>query len=434
MEHILYILKLFIPKHLFRALQPMYHSMLATLGAIRYSFPSRKIYVVGVTGTKGKSTVTELIAAILEEAGHTVALSNTIRFKVADDTEPNLYKMSTPGRFFMQRFLSRAVAEDCGFAILEITSEGAKLKRHKHIELDALVFTNLTPEHIQSHGSFENYRDAKLLLRDALISSKKTNRIVVSNKDDEHGKLFLEVPDSIRKLSFSLKQAEPYASNERGTLLTFEGKSIHSPLPGIFNIYNILAAATFARALGIQTSIIKRALEKLAIVKGRVERVEEGQKFGVIVDYAHTADSLEKLYKSFPDNDKICVLGNCGGGRDSAKRPIMAGIAEKYCREIILTNEDPYDEDPRDIITQMEQGFIEKKPEIIMDRRLAIRHALKHAKEHDIVLITGKGTDPYIMGPKGQKTPWSDEHVAREELRSLLSESKKNDTSSNGNI
>jgi UDP-N-acetylmuramoyl-L-alanyl-D-glutamate--2,6-diaminopimelate ligase len=434
MDRILRIIKKSIPKSVFQAFQPMYHGTLATLGAIRYRFPSRKLYIIGVTGTKGKSTVTELITAILEEAGHTVALSSTIRFKIANETEPNLHKMSMPGRFFMQRFLARAVAEDCGFAVIEMTSEGARQHRHKHIALDALVFTNLTPEHIESHGSFENYRDAKLSLRDALIASKKPRKVIVVNKDDEHANLFLEVPDDIQKQTFSIKQAEPYASNERGTLLTFEGKSIHSPLPGTFNIYNILAAATFARSIGIQLDVIKRAVEKLSVVKGRVERVEEGQRFGVLVDYAHTADSLEKLYRSFPDNGKICVLGNCGGGRDARKRPVMAQIAEKYCREVILTNEDPYDEDPRAIVAQMEEAMKEKKPEVIMDRRLAIRHALHRAMDHDIVFITGKGTDPYIMGPNGTNTPWSDERVAREELRRMLDETKEDNASSNGNI
>jgi UDP-N-acetylmuramoyl-L-alanyl-D-glutamate--2,6-diaminopimelate ligase len=428
MDRLLHYAKLVIPKRIFEFFQPCYHGTLAFLGAVRYFFPSRKIYVVAVTGTKGKSTVVELVAAILEEAGHTVALSNTIRFKVADESRPNLHKMSMPGRFFMQHFLREAVKEDCGFAVLEMTSEGAVQNRHKHIDLDALIFTNLTPEHIESHGSFEHYRDAKLRIRDALSHSKKKERVVVSNKDDEHGSLFLEVPENISKHTYSIKQAEPYTSNERGTLLTLEGTSIHSPLPGRFNIYNILAAATFARSLGIPMDVIKTAVEKLSIVKGRVERIEEGQRFGVIVDYAHTPDSLEKLYQSFDNQGKICVLGNCGGGRDSWKRPEMARLAEKYCREVVLTDEDPYDEDPDNIVKEMKDAFEEKTPEVIMDRRLAIRYALTRAGDQDIVLITGKGTDPYIMGPKGTKTPWSDEKVAREELQRLLDEPKEDNT------
>ncbi len=435
MEKILHILKLFIPKKIFKYIQPKYHSSLATLAAIRYNFPSKKIYVVGITGTKGKSTVSELVSAILEEAGHTTALSSTIHFKIADEIKPNMYKMSMPGRFFMQSFLSKAVNEDCGFAIIEMTSEGAKLNRHKHIEMDALIFTNLSPEHIESHGSFENYRDAKLLLRDALVSSKKENKVIIVNKDDKHGESFLDVPENINKKTYSIKQAEPYTTNDRGSLLTYEGVSIHSPLPGKFNIYNILAAITFTRSLGIHIDVIKKAIEKLSTVKGRVEKIDEGQSFSVIVDYAHTTDSLEKLYESFENHRKICVLGNCGGGRDKWKRPEMAKVAEKYCNEIILTNEDPYDEDPVQIINDMKKGMEEKTPEVIMDRRLAIHYALERANGHnDIVLITGKGTDPYIMEKGGKKTPWSDEKVTREELRKILNKPEKDDPGSDGNV
>ncbi len=427
MDTVIRTLRTIIPKRVFTALQPHYHGMLATLSAVWYRFPARKLYVVGVTGTKGKSTVTEIITAILEEAGYTVALSNSIRFKVADRSEPNLYKMSMPGRSFMQHFLSRAVAEDCAFAVIEMTSEGAKLNRHKHTEMDAFIFTNLSPEHIESHGSFEAYRDAKLSLRDSLIASSKSDKVVISNKDDEHGVMFMEVPDTIERRPFSLKQAEPYASNDRGVLLTFEGTSMHSPLIGVFNIYNILAAATFARAVGIPVDVIKRAVEKLTLVKGRVEKIDEGQRFAVYVDYAHTSDSLEKLYQAFPNERKLCVLGNCGGGRDRWKRPEMARVAEQYCNEVILTNEDPYDEDPEAIVQEMVAGMEEKEPTIIMDRRLAIRHALTKARDRDVVLVTGKGTDPYIMGPKGTKTPWSDEQVVREELRALLDKPKEGD-------
>ncbi len=423
METFLTILRRMIPKRFFQLFQPRYHRALALLGAIRYNFPSGKLCVIAVTGTKGKSTVTELIASILEEAGYTVALSNTIRFKVGDSSEPNLYKMSMPGRFFMQRLLAQAVQAGCTHAVIEMTSEGARMHRHAHIELDALVFTNLSPEHIESHGSFEAYRDAKLLLRDALITSHKQKRVVVANKDDAHGALFLEVPEDVERRPYSLKQADPHNENERGVLLTFEGVSIYSPLVGLFNVYNILAAATLARTLGITPEVIKRGVEKQILVKGRVEKVDEGQHFFAVVDYAHTADSLEKLYTAFKHERKICVLGSCGGGRDAWKRPEMAKVAERYCDEIILTNEDPYDEDPEKIVRDMVRGIEKKKPTIIMNRRLAIRRAFEIARPHDAVLVTGKGTDPYIMGRNGSKTPWSDEQVMREELRALLSRS-----------
>lgn len=418
MDSLLLNIKRFIPKSVFRALQPTYHWLMAAAGAFWYGYPGKKMFVVFVTGTKGKSTVTELVAAILEEAGYTVALSNTIRFKIGDESRPNMYKMSMPGRFFIQKFLSDAAKAGCTYAVIETTSEGAKMYRHLYTYPNVLIFTNLAPEHIESHGSFEKYLAAKLSLRDAVVESTKKLKCIIANKDDVHGELFLDAPE-VPGVTYSLKQAEPYVATERGVLLTFEGVSIHSPLLGKFNIYNILAAATFARTQDIPVAVIKRALEKVTTVAGRAEKIEEGQNFSVIVDYAHTPESLEALYSAFPDKRKICVLGNTGGGRDTWKRPDMAAIADAHCSVSILTDEDPYDEDPMAIIDAMKKGFVEHTPEIILNRREAIRAALAKAQPHDVVLITGKGTDPYIMGPKGTKTSWSDARVAHEELQAL---------------
>jgi UDP-N-acetylmuramoyl-L-alanyl-D-glutamate--2,6-diaminopimelate ligase len=201
--------------------------------------------------------------------------------------------------------------------------------------------------------------------------------------------------------------------------MTVRDALITSPLSGVFNIYNCLGAITYAQTQSISIETIKKALEKFSGIRGRVERIEEGQDFTVIVDYAHTPDSLQKLYDVFQSTRRICVLGNTGGGRDVWKRNEMAHIAEKECDEIILTNEDPYDDVPEKIVHDMAQEM-SKKPTIIMDRREAIAHALSLANTGDSVLITGKGTDPYIMGPNGTKTPWSDALVAKEELHKKL--------------
>jgi UDP-N-acetylmuramoyl-L-alanyl-D-glutamate--2,6-diaminopimelate ligase len=192
-----------------------------------------------------------------------------------------------------------------------------------------------------------------------------------------------------------------------------------SCLSGQFNLYNILAAVTYAKTQSISLDVIKKALEKFKGIKGRVEKIDEGQDFTVIVDYAHTADSLEKLYDVFQHSKRICVLGNTGGGRDTWKRKVMAKVAEKHCSQIFLTDEDPYDENPKEIVKEMAEAIKRPIYKIIMDRREAIREAFKHAKTGDTVLITGKGTDPYIMGPNGTKTSWSDAKVAREELKKL---------------
>jgi UDP-N-acetylmuramoyl-L-alanyl-D-glutamate--2,6-diaminopimelate ligase len=418
METILNIGRKIIPQKVFKTMQPMYHFLLALAGAIYYKFPSKKIFVVAVTGTKGKTTVTELINEILNEAGYKTALLNTIHFKIGDKEKRNLFKMTMPGRFFIQRFLRNAVNAKCKYAIIEMTSEGVKQFRHKFIALDALIFTNIAPEHIESHGSFLNYLNAKLEIARALQKSPKENKIIIANTDNEYGEKFLDIKVK-NKISFSLKNAEPYMLSEKFTEMTFNGLKMHLKLIGIFNIYNILSAMIFSKSQRIDNITIRKAVEQFTGVKGRVERVEAGQNFTVIVDYAHTKESLEELYKAFDKSDKICVLGNTGGGRDKWKRSEMGKVADNYCKHIILTNEDPYNEDPTDILKDMKAGIKKNKPEIILDRRKAIRKAFTLAKENDIVLITGKGTDPYIMEASGKKIPWSDVEVAKNEL-SLL--------------
>lgn len=417
-------IKKLIPKPLFEMLQPVYHFAMAIIGAWIYRFPSRYLFVVGVTGTKGKSTVVELINAILEEKGYVTALAGTIRFKIGSSDERNTFKMTMPGRFFMQRFLRRAVRAGATHAVIEMTSEGVKQFRHKFIALDALVFTNIAPEHIDAHGSFENYVKAKLKLAEALEHSLKPNKTIVANIDDEYGKQFLEilVPN---KFPFSLTDVV-FQKSMRGVRIEIGKTTIHSRLIGVFNIYNILAAITFAKSQGIDIQTVKQAIERVKKIPGRVESIDLGQSFRVLIDYAHTPQSLEQVYQAFPRSKKICVLGNTGGGRDVWKRSIMGGIADTHCEKIILTNEDPYDENPHAIVDAMVEGIKEHEAEIIMDRRLAIRKAYSYAQPNDVVLITGKGTDPFIMGPGGSKTLWSDATVATEELERLLGTTRAN--------
>lgn len=414
-----YIRRNIIPEKIFNFFNPAYHWVLAVSAATLYRFPSRKLKVIGVTGTKGKSSTVEILNAILEEAGYKTALTNTIRFKVGSESRENKYKMSWPGRFFMQRFIREAASQKCDYLIMEMTSQGAITHRHRFIQLDAFVFTNISPEHIEAHGAYEKYKQAKLDLRKALTNSKKRNLSVIVNSDDKESAAFLE-GRADQKITYSLKDAEPFEIKKEGIDFTFGGKKAHSPLSGTFNLYNILAAASTARSQGVSDEIIIRAIEKFTGIAGRVQKIEAGQNFTVIVDYAHTPDSLEKLYQVFQTSRKICVLGGTGGGRDSWKRKEMGRIADEYCDEIILTDEDPYDEDPKQIVDGVAAGISSKTPTIVMDRREAIYEALKKATPGDAVLITGKGTDPYIMGPKETKTPWSDAKVAKEELEKLL--------------
>jgi len=414
LEKILRSIEKFIPKKIYHFFQPAYHYSLSLVGAILYGFPARNLKIIGVTGTKGKSTTVELLNAVLEKAGQKTALTSTIHFKIGEKIIPNKYKMSMPGRFFMQKFLHDAKKAGCSWVILELTSEGAKQFRHKYIPLNGFIFTNLSPEHIESHGSFEKYREAKLSIADNLSSRK--NSVLVVNGDDENSEYFLQKKAGA-KISFSLKDAEPY-SLENGIVMNFDGMEIKSKLKGEFNIYNILGVCTLLDELGIENEKIKEGIESVGEVLGRAQEIKEGQDFTVVVDYAHTPDSLNAIYKAYPEN-KICILGNTGGGRDTWKRPEMAKIADKYCSHIILTNEDPYDEDPNEIVAEMKEAIKETPCDVIMDRREAISNAFKMAKNGDAVLITGKGTDPYIMEADGKKTPWSDAEVCREELKKL---------------
>jgi UDP-N-acetylmuramoyl-L-alanyl-D-glutamate--2,6-diaminopimelate ligase len=411
--------KKIIPSSVFLMLQPSYHRLLAFTSCVVHRFPARNIKVIVITGTKGKTSTTEIVNAILEEAGYKTAVLGTLRFKIGNDNRRNMYKMSVPGRFFVQKFLRDAVDAKCDFAVIEMTSEGAKQFRHKGIDIDTLIFTNLSPEHIESHGSFEKYKQAKLSIALALSDSHKRPRTIIANNDDPHGDSFLAVHADV-KLPYSLMDVDIKEETDTKSIFIYEDQTITIHLPGRFNIYNSLAGLTLAHSLQIPTSVSKSALEKLSQIRGRLERVEEGQDFAVIVDYAHTADSLEKVYNVYRGARKIAVLGGTGGGRDSEKRKIMGSIAEEHCDVIILTNEDPYDEDPQKIIDDVAKGINHKTPLKIIDRRAAIAKAISLATKDAVIIITGKGTDPYIMEAKGKKTPWDDAQVCREELKKYL--------------
>src|SRR3989344_436862 len=415
-----------IPKPLFRAGQPVYHWLLAYAAALWYRFPSRKLTVIGVTGTNGKSTVVELLHAILTEAGESVASMSSIRFKINNKEETNELKMRMPGRFQMQKFLNDAMAAGCKYVVLEVTSEGIKQFRNKGIKFFLAVLTNVTPEHIESHGSFEEYRAAK-----AKLFYNTPNHIV--NGEDANIDYFVKIPAKNR-IVYTKKDFPA---------------GWHSTLLGDFNKENIVAAYHASRFLGTNPEKIKLAIEKFEGTPGRLEFIRR-EPFAVVVDYAHTPDALRKIYQTLRNyqlpttqaslseagraNYKlICVLGAAGGGRDKWKRPKMGKIAAEFCDEIILTNEDPYDENPLTILKDVESGFsqiqnsqhkILNKYEarrvnykLIVDRREAIRAAISQAQPSDVVVITGKGCEPWLMGPNGTKIPWDDRKTARDILR-----------------
>jgi len=396
------LVKKFIPCFLLN----FYHYCLALAGAFLYGFPSRKLTVIGITGTSGKSTVVELSSKILQEAGFKVASLSSIKFKIGDKEWENKLKMTMPGRFKIQRFLSQAVKAGCEYAVLEVTSEGIKQYRHKFIDFNTALLTNLSPEHIEAHGSFEKYRGAKLQLF-------KIAKIHIINLDDENAEFFWKIPAE-KKIGYQLK-----TQNSKLKIIIQNLK-----LLGDFNLYNALAAIEVAISQGISLDICGKALEKVEGIPGRMEIVIK-EPFTIIVDYAHTPEALKQVYESLKGAKLICVLGACGGGRDKWKRPVMGKIASQYCDEIIITNEDPYDENPLKIMEEIESGFSQipnskfqiPKYEKILDRRQAIKKALTWAKPGDVVIITGKGSEPWMCVGNGKKIPWNDRQIVREELR-----------------
>ena len=413
-------------KRMIRALTPapvlsVYHFALAYIGAALYGFPSRKLIVIGVTGTDGKSSTVEYINAIFEAAGRKTALSSSIRTKIDTVSAPATGR-SMPGRFFIQRFLARAHHAGCTVAIIEMTSEGVRQHRHRAIALDALVFTNLSPEHIESHGSLEAYADAKYQIGLALARSPKRPRAIIANADDAQGPRYLALPVE-QKRGFSLARHTPWATTETGGHFMFEGIDIEVRLPGEFSLKNALAAAETASAFGIDPQVIRTGLSMVTSIPGRLQTIKAGQDFSVVIDYALTPEALELLYKTYAAQKKICVFGSAGGGRDVWKRPVLGRIAEQYCESVILTNDVAYDEDPQKILSDIAAGM-KAAPEIIPDRRMAIRRAFEIAQTHPdrthvTVLLTGMGIDNEVTAESGETVSWDEIAVAREELARL---------------
>ena len=427
-----------IPRPLFQ----LYHYLLALAADFFYRSPSEKLIVIGVTGTSGKSSVVYLVTKILEKAGFRVGVASTILFKVDKKEWLNDRKMTMIGRFALQKLIKQAVDANCQYAIIETTSQGIAQFRHLGINYDILVFTNLYPEHLEAHGGFENYKKAKLKLfaklktdPPKLIAGQRIKKTIIANLDDRQASDFLAHWAEM-KFGFTLTnnstnigrvvRAEKTKVNSEGIEFMVDRQLFSLQLLGSHNIYNTLAAVTVGLSQGLGLAGMADGLSNVTGIPGRLEFIDEGQNFKVIVDYAFEPKAVEALYqliKHLPHQKIIHLLGSAGGGRDVSRRPKLGQLAGANADLVIVTNEDPYDEKPEKIIDQVAFGAIRAKKIIdqnlfkILDRRQAIKKALSLAGADDLVLITGKGCEQAMAVANNKKIPWDDRAVVREELK-----------------
>lgn len=407
----------------------LYHLSLADFGALIYGYPSKKMIVVGVTGTKGKSTTSYLIAKLLESAGFKVGLTSTIIFKIGGKEWLNDKKMTMLGRFGLQKLLRQMLDAGCKYAVVETSSEGVAQYRHRGIDYDMAIFTNLSPEHIESHGSYDKYRAAKGKLFHGLSFGKNKGvpKTAVINLDDGEADYFLKfnsqnigftLNNGYKKSVKEIISADNVVLKEDGAEFKIHSVDFKTKLLGKFNLYNMVGAIAACKALGVPLKNLKKAVLEIDSVPGRMEFIEQGQNFKVIIDYAHEPASMKALYsivREIPHKRVIHIFGGTGGGRDKSRRPVLGEIADQNAQIIILTNDDPYEENEEKIANDIKKGIVRKKDGeslfVILDRAKAIERGIKMAKEGDIVLVTGKGSEQK-MAIGGKMIPWDDREIA----------------------
>lgn len=423
----MYTLKEWLKRLIPGSLLLSYHKILALFAALWYGWPSQRLLVIGVTGTKGKSTTSNFIWSVLQTSGMKTGVLSTAVIRVGEQEFSNPYKMTMPGRFQVQKWLHRMLREGCKAVVLETTSQGIDQFRHVGVNYDVAVLTNLFPEHIEAHGSFENYVAAKeklfahLMARPhKMLGGKKMLKSMVVNVDVEQAEQFLRHPAD-RKVRFArVTEADI-------TLADIAGWNV--PLPGEHNLENVLAAVGLAQVLGLSLQQAQTGIEAVSSVPGRMEEFTSPAGFTVVVDYAHEPVSIELLYQTYHERLQtqgsgrlICVTGSAGGGRDTSRRPKLGALAAQYCDQVVVTNEDPYEEDPNQIIQQVAEGAKQGGKEmnidlhVLTDRREGIATAISLAQPGDIVLCSGKGSEQAIVGKGGKKIPWDERSVVKELL------------------
>lgn len=429
-------------KRLFPAfLLDRYHFVLAHLASWRYGHPSRDLIVIGVTGTNGKTTTCYAIAKALEATGAKTGCTTTAIMKIADKEWINNTKMTMPGRFYLQRSLRQMVEAGCRYAVIETSSQGIVQHRHLGIRYDIAVLTNLTPEHIEAHGGFENYRKAKRVLFEQLtklpsktLQGEVVPRVAVLNAESEFADYYATTPHLKTVLWYGIEKGSGLKADHLellpdGSRSEVNGYPMKLAMPGRYNVENMLAALAVCQVLSVPLEPAIKRLEKIQGLPGRFERVNLGQPWTVIIDYAPEPEALKQLYGAIASlNYKrlIHVLGSCGGGRDVARRPILGQMAGETADIVVVTNEDPYDDDPHQIIDQVAAGAMTRGKEEgqtlfkIFDRRDAIALAMRLALPGDLVLMTGKGCETWMCVANDEKLPWNEREAAEAGIRAVF--------------
>lgn len=426
------LVKKLIPTKLFKKVEPYGHWAEAILANVVYGFPARKLRVIGVTGTDGKTTTSTLITAMLRDSGYKVGMMTTISLDLGDGPVPNPTRLTTVTSFSLQRGLKKLSKAGVDWVVLETTSHALAQHRVWGVPYSVVAMTNITHEHLDYHGTFEDYRDAKKRLFELCNTNKKGLRIGIANADDESGEIFAKAIEN--PIRYGVKKGDVRAVK---TTTTTTGSTIqaHTPkgelnlkvnLPGSFNVYNALAAAAVGQAVGLSNEQVEKGIASLDAVEGRMTTIDEGQKFSVIVDYAHTPVSFEKIFNEIKPVTKgrmIVVFGSAGR-RDEAKRPLQGEVAGRLCDIVVVTEEDDRDQDGEQILNQIAEGSERagktrnKDLFLIHDRARAIEKAIQLAKPDDTVLLLGKGHETSILGNFG-KRDWNEFEAARNALKKL---------------
>ncbi len=387
-----------------------------------YDYPARQMRVIGITGTNGKTTTTYMLREIFTCAGFKVGLIGTIQILIGDESFP--VRNTTPNVIDLQKILADMLAKKVQVVVMEVSSHALAEHRVAGVEFDTVIFTNLTQDHLDFHGTIENYLRAKCKLFDMVSRrGRKQNKTAVINVDDAASAEILK-HCLCRKITYGIKNSADVHGTEinlRADGMNFKIRdelnlSLH--ITGLFNVYNVLAASGAALAENIRPDIIKRALENFKSVPGRFERIFSDAPFEVIVDYAHTPDGVKNVLETAAQiaTGKIITVFGCGGDRDHSKRPIMGKLAAEFSDVIIATSDNPRTEDPEKILDDIEVGIGDKIHERIVDRREAIFKAIELAEAGDIVLILGKGHETYQILNTGT-IHFDDKEVAREAIK-----------------